>query len=80
MAKETKKAQRFKLTFPQKVLGVPIIHKLSQEFDVVPNILRGRIDENGAWLEIEILGSAKNVDRVLEYLRKEDVTIGPIEG
>ena len=58
---QTKKSIRFKMTFPEKVVGDPIMHRLSREVDVIPNILRGRITEKNACLEVELVGSSKNV-------------------
>ena len=69
------KTAKFKLTFPQKVLGDPIIHKISKDLDVVPNILRGRITDKSAWLEIEFHGSAKNLEKVRKYLADKGVEI-----
>jgi len=59
---------KLKLTFPEKILGDPIIHTLSHDFDVVPNILRGRITGKNAWLEVEMFGSAKNLERARKFL------------
>lgn len=80
MAKETQKSARFKMTFPEKVLGEPIIHKLSHDLSVVPNILRGRITEKNAWLEVELVGAAKNLEKAVEYLKERGVSIQRIEG
>lgn len=66
---------RLKLTFPKKVLGDPIIHKISHDLGVVPNILRGRITEKNAWLEIELQGPAKDLAKVRKYLEDMKVDI-----
>jgi ABC-type methionine transport system ATPase subunit len=75
MVKAAQKASRFKMTFPEKILGDPIIYKLSKDFDVIPNIMRGRITDKSAYLEVEIVGAAKNVDKALKYLSERGVTI-----
>ena len=69
---------RLKLTFPKKVLGDPIIHKISHDLGVVPNILRGRITEKNAWLEIELQGPAKDLAKVRKYLEEKNVEIEDI--
>ena len=74
MAKTTQSSLKVKLTFPEKVLGDPIIHQLSHDFDVVPNILRGRITDKNAWLEVEILGSPKNLERARQFLSDRGVS------
>ena len=74
------KATRFKMTFPEQLLGMPIIHRLSADMDVVPNILRGRITEKDAWLEVEIVGTGESIEKAVAFLKKEGVSIQKIEG
>lgn len=69
-----RKSLKLKLTFPEKILGDPIIHTLSHDFDVVPNILRGRITGKNAWLEVEMFGSDKNLERARKFLVDRGVT------
>jgi ABC-type methionine transport system ATPase subunit len=69
---------RFKLVFPERVLGEPIIHRLSHDFRVVPNIQRGRIAEKSAWLEIEVVGSRRNIQRALKFLEAKGVSVTPL--
>jgi ABC-type methionine transport system ATPase subunit len=73
------RATRVKLTFPEKVIGEPIVHKLSHDHDVAPNILRGRITEKNAWLEVELLGSPKNVEKALKYLTDLGISVQPLD-
>lgn len=73
MASSSRQSLKLKLTFPEKVLGDPIIHTLSHDFDVVPNILRGRITDKNAWLELEMIGSAKNLERARKFLTDRGV-------
>ena len=78
MASKSDKSLKLKLVFPQKVLGDPIIHKLSHDLGVVPNILRGRITDKNAWLEIEFVGPAKSLEKAVKYLEERNVTITEI--
>lgn len=74
-AKEAKKTVRCKMTFPQKVVGQPLMHKLWSDFKVVSNTMRGRITEKGAWLEVELVGAPKSIDAALKFLADQGVTI-----
>lgn len=74
-AKEAKKTVRCKMTFPQKVVGQPVMHKLWSDFKVVSNTMRGRITEKGAWLEVELVGAPKNLDAALKFLADQGVSI-----
>ena len=78
-AKESKKSERFKMTFPAKIVGEPIMTKLSHDFGVSYNMIRGRITDKGAWLDVELIGAKKNIDRALEFLKERGVTIAPLE-
>lgn len=80
MASEAQKASRFKMTFPEKLLGEPLIHRLSHDMDVVPNILRGRITEKNAWLEVEIVGTTDGIEEAVSFLKEKGVNIQRIEG
>lgn len=79
MAKAGQKSTRFRMTFPEKVLGEPIIYKLSHDFDVIPNIMRGRITDKSAYLEVELVGSPKNTEKALKFLEDRGVTIQKLD-
>ena len=78
-AKDAKKTLRFKMSFPQRVTGDPIMHRLSRKAGVVPNIIRGRITEKGAWLEVQLEGAQKNIDKALKLLRNEGVNLTSLD-
>ena len=79
MAKESRKSEKFKMTFPAKIVGEPIMTKLSHDFGVSYNMIRGRITDKGAWLDVELLGAKKNIDRALDFLKERGVTIAPLD-
>ena len=78
-AKDGKKSPRFKMTFPAKIVGEPIMTKLSNDFGVSYNMMRGRITDKGAWLEVELIGAAKNIERALRFLEERGVAVSPLE-
>jgi len=77
--RDSKKTFRFKMTFPQKIVGEPIMTKLSHDFSVNYNMMRGRISEKGAWLEVELAGVEKNVEKALKYLTERGVTVQKLD-
>jgi ABC-type methionine transport system ATPase subunit len=79
-ARESRRSGRYKMTFPQKIVGEPIMTKLAQDFNVTYNMMRGRISEKGAWLDVELVGPARNIEKALKYLAERGVTIQPLEG
>lgn len=62
------RAPRFRITGSGRLRSEPILHRLSRDCGVVPNILRGRITPKGAWLEVELAGPRKNVEKALKFL------------
>jgi hypothetical protein len=78
-SKESKRSEKFKMTFPAKIVGEPIMTKLSHDFGVSYNMIRGRITDKGAWLDVELLGAKKNIERALIFLGERGVAVSPLE-
>ena len=53
----------------------PIIARMVQEHDVVPNIRRANVDEAEGWIICELDGDGGDVDRAVEWLRDEGVQV-----
>jgi ABC-type methionine transport system ATPase subunit len=66
---------RVKLTFPDELVREPIIARLINELDIVPNIRRADVSEQGGWIICELDGDGATVDRALEWLRGEGVQV-----
>ena len=78
-AKDSQKTLRFKMSFPKRVLGDPVMHRLARKAGVIPSILRGRITNKGAWLEVELVGSGKQLNKALKLLESEGVSVTPMD-
>ena len=79
-ARDAKRTRLFKMSFPQKLVSEPIMHRISSDFKVVPNIMRGRISKSGATLEVSLSGAPKALEQALAYLKEQGVGIEPLEG
>jgi len=66
------------MSFPQKLVSEPIMHRIASEFKVVPNIIRGRITEKGATLDVRLTGPSKALDQALAYLQTQGVGVQPL--
>jgi ABC-type methionine transport system ATPase subunit len=75
MSAKSARKSRYKMTFPAKIVGEPIMTKLSNDFGVSYNMMRGRITDKGAWLEVELIGTAKNIERALKFLDGRGVDV-----
>ena len=50
------------LTFTTELLVEPITYNLGQQFNLVINILRAEVTEDGGWLILELEGEDKDID------------------
>lgn len=74
-ARETKRSRLYKMSFPQKLVSEPIMHRISTDYHVVPNIIRGRITEKGAMLDVKLTGAPKSIADALAYLARQGVVV-----
>jgi L-aspartate semialdehyde sulfurtransferase ferredoxin len=66
---------RVKLTFPDELVREPIIARMVQELNIVPNIRRADVGEHDGWIICELDGNGETVDRAVEWLRGEGVRV-----
>ena len=66
-----------KLTFPQKLIKEPIIHRMGEKFDVVPSIFQGVITEKAltGWVVLDLAGDQNVIDEAVEWVRSLGVTV-----
>jgi len=67
-------------TFPPELVREPIIHNISQQFKVVPNIRRADISENKGWVVLELEGDEKDIERSIAWLTQKGIRVGPATG
>jgi len=73
-------SKKIVLTFPQSLVGKPIVYHLIKDFDLVFNILRASITpkEEGL-LVIEISGKEENYKKGMDFLKKQGVNVQPLK-
>ncbi len=69
---------RFHLTFPQHLIDEPLIYDLGREFHVVTNIRRANVEENVAWVIVELTGDDAEIARAVRWLAERGVEIDRI--
>ena len=70
--------QRVKFTFVEELIKEPIIWKLAKEFDVVTNIRRADVTDERGWVILELDGDKDEIERSLEWVRKNRVRVDPV--
>jgi ABC-type methionine transport system ATPase subunit len=70
---------KFHLTFPERLINEPVIHRVGMDFDLVTNIRRANIEEGRAWVILEIEGTEESVAKAVTWLAEQGVQVDRIE-
>lgn len=68
------------LRFPKEIVDKPIIYQLTKDFDVITNIRRAHINEEGGWMVLELSGEMDEIEKAIDDLTKNGVKVDPIVG
>ncbi len=66
-------------TFSSPAIREPIIYTLSQQFNVVTNILRADLAEDSGWIMLELRGSKDNIEQGIAWAISKGVRIDPAD-
>ena len=72
-------AAKLHLGFPQRLMSVPVIHRLGSEFRLVANIHRANLGEGGGWIILEVEGDEDHIVRAIEWLVGQGIQVDRIE-
>jgi ABC-type methionine transport system ATPase subunit len=70
---------KVRITFPEEKIKEPIIYQIGKDFKVVTNIRRADVTEKTGWVDLELIGDTKEVERAVAELKKKGVKVDPIE-
>ncbi len=70
---------RFHLTFPERLISEPIIHRVGRDFDLVTNIRRANIEERGGWVILEVDGADEQIARAIAWLAEQGLSVDRID-
>ena len=71
--------RRVIFTFSAEVIREPIIYTLSQQFNVVTNILRADLSEDSGWVVLELDGTKKNIEQGIDWVIGRGVRVDPVD-
>jgi L-aspartate semialdehyde sulfurtransferase ferredoxin len=71
--------EKFYLTYPPTLIKEPIIYLLGKKFDIVTNTRGANVSNEMGLMALELEGSAIEIDRAVEWLRMQGITVEPIE-
>ena len=72
-------SERVYLTFPQNLIGQPVLSQLAKRFDIEFNIRGSTVTTEMALVALEIVGARREVDKAISWLKAKGVTVEPIE-
>jgi ABC-type methionine transport system ATPase subunit len=67
------------LTFPERLISEPVIHRVGKDFDLVTNIRRANIEEGHAWVILEMEGTQASIAKAARWLADQGVQVDRIE-
>ena len=67
------------ITFPEDKIKEPIIYQIGQKYKVITNVRRADVTEKTGWVDLELTGDLKEIERAVEGLKKMGVKVDPIE-
>ena len=70
---------RLHLTFPERLVSQPIVHRLGTEFGLVTNIRRANIEERGGWIIVEVDGTDERIASAIAWLAEQGLQVDRIE-
>ena len=70
---------RVRLTYPTELIQQPIVYRLVKDFAIVPNIRRADVRADHGWMVLELEAPQDDLERGVEWLRGQGVTVDPIE-
>jgi len=71
--------EKFYLTYPPSLIKEPILYLLVKKFDIVTNIRGANVSNDMGLIALEIEGAQEKIDRAVEWLRSQGITVEPIE-
>lgn len=70
---------RLHLTFPERLLSVPVVHRLGTDFGIVTNIRRANLEESGGWIILEVEGDEDRIAAAIVWLTEQGLQVDRIE-
>jgi ABC-type methionine transport system ATPase subunit len=67
------------ITFPEEKIKEPVIYQIGKEYNVITNIRKADVTEKTGWVDLELIGEPKEVERAVAGLKKKGVKVDLIE-
>ena len=71
---------RVRLTFPEPLVKEPLLGRVVQKFDVLPNVRRANVEDHGGWIQCELIGDSAAIDQAVRWLEEQGVGVELLGG
>lgn len=71
---------RLHLSFPEPLVGRPVIYEAANRFGIVPNIRRANVEADSGWVILELSGDAGSIDQAVAWFGEVGVVVNRMEG
>ena len=72
-------SRRVHITFPEDRIKDPVIYQIGHEYKVVTNIRRADVTDKSGWMDVELVGDMREIERAIAGLKAKGVKVDPIE-
>jgi ABC-type methionine transport system ATPase subunit len=66
-------------SFPEELLGEPVIYTIGQQFRVTTNILQAEISEIKSWVKLELEGEEGDIEDAIAWVTSKGVRVDTLE-
>lgn len=68
--------KRVTLTFPRRMVQMPITYRLAKDFNIAANIIRAQVAPNQVGkVVVELSGDIDQLDAALDWMRSQDIAV-----
>ena len=72
--------RRVMLNYPRELLSEPIIYTISQQFNLIANIIRADITEERGWIMLELEGRDEDIEAGMTWAISKGMRVETISG
>jgi hypothetical protein len=73
-------SRRVKITFPEVLVGRPLVYNLGSMFDIVTSIRRADVGPETGWVILELQGEEEEIKKAITWALEQGVRVDPIAG
>ncbi|MGZ8603920.1 MAG: NIL domain-containing protein [Actinomycetota bacterium] len=71
---------RLHLSFPERLMSEPVVHRVGADFGLVANIRRANLEEDrGGWMILEVRGNEERISSAVGWLVEQGLQVDRIE-